>query len=177
MLTSKSMLGEVDRAWARSPETRAAIPDQHAADEPALLGAKLDAIVLPAVQFNGMPLGQVVTTLSVASQEYDRDASDPRGVNIVLINPGGGMPAVSLTLRNLTLRRVLDLVTESVGFQYEVQADAVVVRPGGEVTALATRFYPVSRSTVLRLTARMRPEPNPTSILWRQRNRSRTKAG
>ena len=49
---------------------------------------------------------------------------------------------------------MLDFITDSVGYQYEVQADAVVVRPGGEQSALATQFFPVSRSTVLRMTGK-----------------------
>ncbi len=47
---------------------------------------------------------------------------------------------------------MLDFVTEQVGYQYEVQADAVVVRPGGETTNLETQFFPVTRATVLRMT-------------------------
>jgi general secretion pathway protein D len=47
---------------------------------------------------------------------------------------------------------VLDFVTQSVGYQYKVQSDAVVVRPGGESTTLDTAFFPVSRATVLRMT-------------------------
>jgi general secretion pathway protein D len=36
-----------------------------------------------------------------------------------------------------------------------VQADAIVVRPGGEKSSLETQFFPVSRSTVLRMTGRL----------------------
>jgi general secretion pathway protein D len=61
---------------------------------------------------------------------------------------------VSITLRNLSLRRVLDFVTDAIGYQYEVQADAVVLRPGGEHSALATEVFPVSRATLCRMTGR-----------------------
>jgi general secretion pathway protein D len=90
----------------------------------------------------------------VISAEFDRTGADPKGVNIVLLDPAGTDPAVSITLRNLSLKRVLDFITGAVGYQYEVQADAVVVRPGGDPSALDTQFFPVSRSTVLRLTGR-----------------------
>ncbi len=86
------------------------------------------------------------------SVEFDPDDSGPKGVNIVLIDPAGKPPAVSLTLRNLPLKRVLDLIADAAGYQYEVQADAVVLRPGGEVTALETAYFPLSRSTVIRTT-------------------------
>ncbi len=58
---------------------------------------------------------------------------------------------MTLTLRNASLRRVLDMATESIGYQYEVQADMIVVRPGGETSSLETGFFPVTRATVLRL--------------------------
>ena len=155
-LTSTQMLGEVQAAWQR-PAAGAPVPaaDNGAVDSPPLL-EKLNRIVLPGVNFNAVDLGRVVNSLSQVSEEYDAAAagSGPKGVNIVLINPSQATPAVSITLRNLSLKRVLDLITSSVGYQYEVQADAVVVRPGGEQSALGTEFFPVSRATVLRLTGR-----------------------
>jgi len=86
------------------------------------------------------------------SEEFDRTGTGPKGANIVLLDPSNKNPAVTITLRNATLKRVLDFVTEAVGYQYEIQADAVVVRPGGETTNLETQFFPVTRATVLRMT-------------------------
>jgi general secretion pathway protein D len=49
--------------------------------------------------------------------------------------------------------RVMDFVVESVGFEYDAQEDAVVIRPRqGPGFGLETDFYPVSRSTLIRLT-------------------------
>jgi general secretion pathway protein D len=59
---------------------------------------------------------------------------------------------VNITLRNLSLKRILDFIVDSVGFQYEIQDDAVVLRPGGERRNLITEVFPVSRSTVIRMT-------------------------
>ncbi|MDD3181042.1 MAG: hypothetical protein PHQ04_11950 [Opitutaceae bacterium] len=155
-MTSAQMLEEVDRAWQRPP----AFPEQapEAASMPgneALLD-KLDRIVCPNVSFSGMEFDRVVNTLSVVSEELDRTGVGPKSVNIVLLDPSRTNPVISLTLRNLTLRRVLDFVVAAAGFQYEVQADAVVIRPGGESSVLDTEFFPVSRATVLRLTGRAR---------------------
>lgn len=150
--TSQEMLREVDRAWQRPQANPAAVPDQAAAADQAPMWDKLNRIMVPSVNFSGMELGRVVHTLGVISEEFDRTGTEPKGVNIVLIDPANANPAVSITLRNLPLKRVLDFITDSVGYQYEVQADAVVVRPGGEKSALDTRFFPVSRSTVLRMT-------------------------
>ncbi len=155
--TSRQMLKEVDAAWQRpgvaAPKTSAGA----ATAGPSPLLAKLNSIVLPNVNFSGMELGRVVNTLSVISEEFDQTDQTPKGVNIVLIDQANANPTVSITLRNLTLKRVLDFITDAVGYQYEVQADAVVVRPGGEKSSLETQFFPVSRSTVLRMTGRLTP--------------------
>ncbi|MFM9093201.1 MAG: type II secretion system protein GspD, partial [Verrucomicrobiota bacterium] len=113
----------------------------------------LSQITLPAVSWTRAPIGDVVAALSAISEEFDNSGTPgAKGVNVVLIDTGNKNPLVTLTLRNATLKRVLDFVTEAVGYQYEVQADAVVVRPGGETTTLETQFFPVTRATVLRMT-------------------------
>lgn len=151
--TRDQMLDEVDQSWRRpAPGSVATAADIPGAVEP--MDRKLNDIVLPEVNFSGMELGRVMNTLSVISAEFDRSVQDPRGVNIVLLDPSGAKPVVNITLRNLPLRRVLDFITASVGYQYEVQADAVVVRAAGDRGALDTQFFPVSRATVLRMTGR-----------------------
>ncbi len=151
-VTSQEMLREVDRAWQRAQLNAGTAPDKSAVPDQTPMWEKLNRITVPSVNFSGMELGRVVHTLGVISEEFDQSGAEPKGVNIVLIDPANVNPAVNITLRNLPLKRVLDFITDSVGYQYEVQTDAVVVRPGGEKSALDTRFFPVSRSTVLRMT-------------------------
>ena len=150
--TSAQMIDEVNQAWQRpgvfpGKEAAAVAPGGS-----SLLLDKLSRIVLPNVNFSGMELSRVVNTLSVVSEEFDQEGNVPKGVNIVLVDQANANPKINITLRNLSLKRVLDFITDSVGYQYEVQPDAVVVRPGGGQSALETRFFPMSRSTVLRLT-------------------------
>ncbi len=159
--TSSQMMGEVDRAWQRPGVFEEKPAGEAARSGPSPLIEKLNAIVLPSVNFSGMELSRVVNTLSVISEEFDRTGAAPKGVNIVLLDQGNTNPVVNITLRNLSLKRVLDFITDSVGYQYEVQADAVVVRPGGEQSALETQFFPVSRSTVLRMTGKGASPANP----------------
>lgn len=150
--TRAELLRAVDRSWQRP----VVFQDRTAADlagtDSAPVARKLEEIILPNVSFTRVEIGRVVTALSAASVEFDATGQSPKGVNIVLLDPAEQRPAVTLTLRNTNLKRVLDFVTESVGYQYEVQADAVVVRPGGEASTLETAFFPVSRATVLRMT-------------------------
>lgn len=152
--TSDRLLAEVDEAWRRPPALSAE-PSKSVSDATVSpVWDKLNTIVLPEVNFSGMELSRVVNTLSVISAEFDRAGVEPRGVNIVLLDPAGANPSVSLTLRNLPLKRVLDFVAAAAGYHYEVQADAVVVRSAAEPAALDTQFFPVSRSTVLRMTGK-----------------------
>ncbi|MBE2216535.1 MAG: type II secretion system protein GspD [Opitutaceae bacterium] len=151
--TREQMLEEVSRSWQRPGvfQEREAVDEKPTGPVPLL--DKLNRITIPSVNFTGVELSRVISTLSSISEEFDDTGLAPKGVNIVLIDPNRVNPAVNITLRNLTLRRVLDFITDSVGFQYEVQLDAVVVRPGGEVTNLDTEFFPVSRATVIRMVA------------------------
>ena len=152
--TSAQMLGEVNKAWQRPGVFTERPPDTVRATGPSPLLEKLSRIMLPSVNFSDMELSRVVNTLSVISEEFDQTGTTPKGVNIVLLDQSTANPAVNITLRNLPLKRVLDFITDSVGYQYEVQADAIVVRPGGEQSALETHFFPVSRSAVLRMSGK-----------------------
>jgi general secretion pathway protein D len=151
--TRAQLLEEVAKSWQRPGiyQERPRETDRAAAVGP--LAQKLSQITLPAVSWTRAPIGDVVAALSAISEEFDNSGTPgAKGVNVVLIDTSNKNPLVTLTLRNATLKRVLDFVTEAVGYQYEVQADAVVVRPGGETTTLETQFFPVTRATVLRMT-------------------------
>ena len=129
--TRTALLADVDQSWQRpevyQEQTRSARGESDAAP----LKLKLDEIILPQVSFTQVEIGRVVSALASISQEFDPATTSVKGVNIVLLDPSDEKPTVTLTLRNTSLKRVLDFVTQSVGYQYEVQSDAVVVRPGG----------------------------------------------
>lgn len=151
-VTRGELLAEVDKSWRRPQVFEEQTRDEKEESSNTPLWHKLNAIVLPNVSFTKVGIGRVVSALSAASEEFDATGNAPKGVNVVLLDPSNKNPEVTLTLRNTTLKRVLDFATQAVGYQYEVQADAVVVRPGGESTTLDTAFFPVSRATVLRMT-------------------------
>ncbi|HYD84050.1 MAG TPA: hypothetical protein VEA63_08345, partial [Opitutus sp.] len=150
--TRAQLLNEVTQSWERPGVLRGSGDDAQTKSPTAPLVQKLNEIVLPTVSFTRAEIAQVVAALSAASEEFDATSVLPKGVNIVLLDPANRAPTVTLTLRNAPLKRVLDFVAESIGYQYEVQADAVVLRPGGETTMLDTEFFPVTRATVLRMT-------------------------
>ncbi|MGJ8654060.1 MAG: type II secretory pathway, component PulD [Opitutaceae bacterium] len=153
--TREQMLTEVDQSWERPKvfDITATGPKDKGGD--SVTARKMNSIVIPQVNFSGMELTRVIETLSELSVEYDTDPSD-RGVNIVpLFNPNDNNPRVNISLRNLSLDRILQFVTQQVNFDYDVGDDAVTVAPsGGEQGSLGTvtEFFPISRATVIRLT-------------------------
>ncbi len=150
--TRTQLIEEVTRSWQRAGayQARANAGASVAATAPVM--GKLTGIVLPAVSFTRVPIGQAVAALSAASEEFDPADTGTKGVNMVLLDPSNRAPLVTLALRNVSLKRALDFVVDSTGYQYQVQADAVVVRPEGEMASLETAFFPVTRATVLRMT-------------------------
>lgn len=151
MQTRQQLLGDVAEAWRRAP----VVAEVKSADAPtagpvAEMERRLERIVLPEVNFSGASLAGALATLGSLAAEQEAPAGG-RGVNLVLLDPTNANPPVHLAVRDLSLRRVLDFLTEAVGYCYEVQADAVVVRPGGERTALETAVLPLSRAIVARM--------------------------
>jgi general secretion pathway protein D len=148
--TKNRMIDEVGQAWKR-PQIFDRTAVTHPQEKSNRVLLKMKSIVLPRVNFNGVILSRVIDTLSALSEEYDLEND---GINIVLIDPANKDPTVNIALRNLALNRVLDFTVESIGYEYDVQDDVVVVRPGSGVIGshLETEFFPISRSTIIRLT-------------------------
>jgi len=151
--THAQMLEEVTNSWQRPGVYVDRSVDTTIKATTTALAQKLNNIQIPSVNFSGVELSRVISTLSAISGEYDK-SEGATGVNIVLIDSSNKNPSVNITLRNLSLKRILDLITDSTGYQYEVQADTVVVRPGGEGggVVLENAFFPVTRATVIRMT-------------------------
>lgn len=149
--THAQMMEEVGNSWQRPGVYVEQTGGEIKPPPPALLAQKLNNIQIPSVNFSGVELSRVISTLSAISPEYDK-SEGATGVNIVLIDPSNKNPSVNITLRNLSLKRILDLITDSTGYQYEIQADTVVVRPDTENAQLENAFFPVTRATVIRMT-------------------------
>lgn len=146
--TRTDLLAEVDQSWSR-PVNNGDDVSATGVKQDAAIQNRLDKVFIPKVEFRELPLSQVVVALA----EFSVGKSEDEGVNIVLIDPENRDPRVSILLRRLSLLRVLDFVAESVGFEYNLSDGAVVLRPRqGPGLGLETSFYPVSRSTLIRLT-------------------------
>jgi general secretion pathway protein D len=162
--TRDHLLDVVDHGWSR-PEhpLRSREGPDYEKQEAAL--DRLKEIFIPKVEFRQLPLSEAVEALGEIALKH---APDGNGLNMVLIDPDGRDPLVSILLRRLSLKRVLDFVVESVAYAYDLQPDAVIIRPSqGPGFGLETAFYPLSRSTLIRLTG-IREQPmgaDPTGMV------------
>jgi|GEM_PF-2497206 len=120
--TRSDMLASVDQAWERAK----VFEMEESPSASALLVNKLDAIVIPQVNFSGMPLSKVIETLEELSVEYDPER---RGVQIAYAPPADGAdPRVNISLRNLNLDRILQFVTQQTNFSYDRGENGVIVQ-------------------------------------------------
>lgn len=157
VITKAEMMREVDNDWQR-PAFYAKHPANGFSARVLPQNEKLKTIVLPRVSFSGERLSCVVEKLAEMAEEYDPQR---QGVNLILINPPETDPVVSITLRQLTLDRVLDFIVEAVGYEYEAMEDGVILRKAtAEGPRLETAFYSLSQSTLLRITG-IEPKQKP----------------
>lgn len=160
------MLEEVSKAWQRP-----GVFEQRAVDTSGneRLGAnealkqKINKLVIPSVNFVNSDLGAVVNTLSALSEEFDNSNDETKGVNLVLGSAlqGAVIPPVNLSLRNMSLKRILDIVSDQVGYTYVVQEDVVRLSPTGQDNNLTTEEFSVPRSALTRMTGMTGAGPTP----------------
>ncbi|HKK17980.1 MAG TPA: von Willebrand factor type A domain-containing protein, partial [Opitutales bacterium] len=95
---------------------------------------KLNNIIIPQVNFSGMPLSKVVETLEELSVVYD---PQQKGVPMEYRPGDGEDPRVNISLRNLNLNRILQFVTQQVNYSYDTVGDEFIrVQPATPMTAI-----------------------------------------
>jgi general secretion pathway protein D len=150
------MINEVSKAWELPKTTDKDWPtsDPEIDNQDDVI-KKLSDIIIPKISLNKIPLSQAVETIGEMSELYDKDKNSAhRGVNIVLIKPDDVDPCITLNLKTLALDKILNFVAKSSGFQMELEDDAIVLSPVGTPKAnnLETKFFTLSRSSVVRMT-------------------------
>jgi general secretion pathway protein D len=156
--TRIAMLNGVDEIWEMNDlpaqYTEVQCPDQ----SPTELENKLAKITIPQAHFINLPISQAIEAITELSIRYDVTTDKPgeKGINIVLMCPSTETePKITLNLRNISLERLLFYVSQAAGYRCEYAGDAVVIGADGTLCEqLETRFFPISRATVIRLTGR-----------------------
>ncbi|MFP4351369.1 MAG: hypothetical protein ACLFTU_00875 [Puniceicoccaceae bacterium] len=150
--TRTEMLNQVSRGWQ---QPRVYVEDRAGGDPPPETDQildKLEDIVIPRVTFSGTSLARAVQSLSEMSEEFDRTdgAGDQPGVNMV-VSQGGTEQEVSFSVRNLSLLRILDIVAQQTGYQWDVVDRVVEFVPSesrGRNNRLQRAIIPISKGTL-----------------------------
>ena len=146
--TRQEMLEQVGRAWQR-PRVYGAEPREGGeadSTSDALLG-RLQSILLPRVNFSDADLLHVIDSLSELSVAFDPDGE---GVNLVATGTLDPSETVHFQVRNLSLGRVLDLVAEQTGYEWQVVEGVVQFGPRTSRGSRSLRraIIPVSKGTL-----------------------------
>ena len=157
--TRQEMLEEIEREWERPKVFDRQIEEtQEAQSEATDLENKLNLIKIPGVPFFESPLDEVMQELMRQAKQFDLTEQDPakKGVQIIVLKPEGEeLPPVTITLQSLELGKMIQFITEMVGWTYDIRADAVVIsKSGGSFKGrpLETEFYEVPQATINRMT-------------------------
>jgi hypothetical protein len=97
------------------------------------LNSKLDAIIIPKIDFERKPLREVVSWIRDETQRIDSAASEPeKGVNILIRLFDGAdttaPPPVTLHLSNVTVRETLNQLATPLNARIEVSSYAAALR-------------------------------------------------
>lgn len=99
-------------------------PDKRAAAIEAETEAKLSNIVVPKLDFHEADLRQVVAFLHERAVDLDPDGE---GVNFV-VNLREEVPKVTVSLKNVSLRSVLRVITMLTDTDYELEENIVIIQ-------------------------------------------------
>ncbi|MDP0496544.1 MAG: von Willebrand factor type A domain-containing protein [Verrucomicrobiota bacterium JB024] len=122
-----------------------------APDPNAIIQAKLDSVVIPIVNFQKVPLEKVAETLEKLYSENAPSPDDPR-LHIVITDESLKNIPVSIILRKLPLSKILEFVCASIGTQWEIKGEVVLISAGQASSSdgsLKTESFPLNRATVI----------------------------
>lgn len=127
---------------AREPEPKVVVDGVDPKGGKAIIERKLDAIVIPLISMEDTSLEEAIDFLRVRSVELDTTESDPakKGINFVIRKPreaapnagDAGPPKLTMTLKNLPLRNVFNVICAQTGLRYQVDDFAVTFLPADD---------------------------------------------
>ncbi|MDR0428670.1 MAG: hypothetical protein LBG86_01385, partial [Puniceicoccales bacterium] len=154
-IARSELLQETEHAWRGT--TSAPIPtDCHwnLEETPSPLQMKLQRIIIPKICLQNVPLREGIDAIGELSEKLDNVASDEeKGINIIVLDEPEDGGKIHLTLRNISLEKTIQRIAQSVGYEYDLEDDAVILTSAEKNgKRLLTHFFPISRGTVVHLT-------------------------
>ncbi|MDR2667505.1 MAG: hypothetical protein LBB38_00465 [Puniceicoccales bacterium] len=148
------MLAAVDQSWIGEDRREEIAPVATAEDgeKPGgnRLEEKLRTISIEKICFREMPLRDAVDLLGEIAEAADPDGE---GINLAIVDDPSDDCTVHMTLRNIPLGRAIELLAQCADFDWEIDGDTVILSSAEKnLERLRTKFFPLSRATVLRMT-------------------------
>jgi len=159
--TRQEMLEEIEREWERPKVFDRQIEKTKEVEEgPSNIEAKLKLIEIPGVDFFNSPLSEAMTELQRQARLFDLTEPDPakKGLNIIPLIGEEEEPTVNIKLNSMALGKMIEFITEMVGWTFDIRSDAVVIQKTGGTfkgRPLETEFYEMEPPTLKRLTGNM----------------------
>jgi general secretion pathway protein D len=115
---------------------------------------KLRTIVFPKICMREMPFQDAIDMLADLSERFDCDDDvRSRGINIVMRDMPQHGARVHISMRNVTLGNMLRLLSQSAGFEFDIDGDTIVFSSiEKNCERLSTQTFPICRAAVLRMT-------------------------
>ncbi len=155
------LLDDVEHSWQCSPNTphMPILSEEKPILEESGLLQRLNEIVVPTIAFHNTPLTQTINALIGLSEQYD---PQKRGMNmLVVLAPGIPEPTLTLSLKNMSLDKILNFIAKASAYQYDVEDDVIVFRKTENAVTehLQTHFFKISRAAVVRMTGLAPEDP------------------
>ncbi|MDR2980998.1 MAG: hypothetical protein LBV12_01980 [Puniceicoccales bacterium] len=110
---------------------------------------RLKKTIIPTITLRDAPLSRAIETLMELSVMYD---PEQKGINMVTIDPENKNPNVSITMKNVSLDRLLEFVTKSASFNYSVNNGIIEVRPDLGSSEVETEILPITTGAIVKMT-------------------------
>jgi general secretion pathway protein D len=154
--TRDILLKDVRDTWQIPKITVENIQSQEEREEWSDTFRRLNRIIIPKISFHNTPLSQAIDVIANLAETYDKEQnSQSAGVNVIVIaTPNEAEPAISLSLRNMPLDKILNFIAKASTYQFDIEDDVIVFRKSeGDLSEnLETKFFKISRSAIIRMT-------------------------
>ena len=153
--TRQAFLKNVAQTWAvqtpqSTPVTSEGISPQIPLPSPPIetLQQYAKRVILPQIHIERMPFAEV---LSIVDEAVKANATEGRTVNFILVDPKNTAPEINLSIRDLSLERVVHWLSEMTQFTVLYEGNSIIFRDPSLKQTLRTCIFPISRGSVLQI--------------------------
>ena len=152
--TRQALLKDVRETWAVSKEKSASASEDISPKIPLpsppieTLQQYAKRVILPQIHIERMPFAEV---LKIVDEAIKVNTTDERTVNFILVDPKNTAPEINLSIRDLSLERVIHWLSEMTQFTVLYDGNSVIFRDPSLKQTLRTCVFPISRGSVLQI--------------------------